>query len=132
MSRTWVGDKALPYDNLDELNTNETFVVVDFTGNHNTQYQLQTILGESLVYNCLVGLVDWQHLKGEKPLPRKGAIFFAPSHAAKRQQELGVAGFQRKIGIAWQQFYHRFVIDHKRASWAKELENICKPYSTEK
>jgi len=97
-------NQALPYDDLDELNSNETFVVVDYTGNHNTQYHLQTYLGDNLMYNCLVGLVDWKHLRGEKPLPKKGEIFFAPSHAAQRQQELGVAGLQRRIGIAWQKF----------------------------
>ncbi|NKI32254.1 DUF2855 family protein [Croceivirga thetidis] len=121
-------DKVLPYDNLDQLNTNETFVVVDFTGNHNTQYQLQTTLGESLVYNCLVGLVDWQNLKGEKPLPKKGAIFFAPNHAAKRQQELGVAGFQQKIGIAWQQFINTIgsSLSVKEHHGAQELESVYK------
>ena len=97
-------DHTVSYDAIDQLDSQEKYVVVDFTGNHETQYQLQTTLVENLAYNCLVGLVDWQHLRGEKPLPKKGEIFFAPTHAAKRQQELGVAGFQQKIGMAWQEF----------------------------
>ncbi len=52
----------------------------------------------------MVGLVDWQNLEGENPLPKKGEFFFAPAHAEKRQKEWGLAKFQQKIGIAWQQF----------------------------
>ena len=97
-------DQTISYDSIAQLNANEEFVVIDFTGNHNTQFQLQTLLSKNLVYNCLVGLVDWQNLKGENPLPRKGEFFFAPAHAEKRQKEWGLSEFQQKIGIAWQQF----------------------------
>ncbi|WP_298520500.1 DUF2855 family protein [uncultured Kordia sp.] len=96
-------DQVMSYDSIAQLNTNEKFIVIDFAGNHNTQFQLQTLLQENLVYNCLVGLVDWQHLKGENPLPKKGEFFFAPSHAEKRKKEWGISGFQQNIGIAWQQ-----------------------------
>ena len=94
----------MAYDAISKLNADEKYVVVDFTGNHFAQFQLQTILGDSLAYNCLVGLVDWQHLRGEQPLPHKGEIFFAPAHAEKRQQDWGVTGFQQKVGLAWQEF----------------------------
>ena len=97
-------DQVLSYDEIAHLNSNERSVVIDFTGNHNTQFQLQTLLKDELVYNCLVGLVDWQHMRGEHPLPRKGEFFFAPAHAEKRQKEWGVSEFQQKVGIAWQQF----------------------------
>ncbi len=78
--------------------------MVDFSGNHDTQYQLQMKLGNQLSYNCRVGLVDWQNLQGEKPLPAQGEFFFAPTHAQKRQNDWGIAGFQQKVGLAWQQF----------------------------
>ena len=97
-------DQTMTYDEVAHLNANERFVVIDFAGNHNIQFQLQTLLGDRLVYNCLVGLVDWQNLAGENPLPKKGEFFFAPAHAEKRQIEWGLSGFQQKIGIAWQQF----------------------------
>ncbi len=97
-------DRAISYNAMRELNTDEKYVVIDFTGNHNTQYQLQTALGDKLAYNCLVGLVDWQNLQGEQPLPKKGEFFFAPTYAEKRQKEWGVKGFQQKVGMAWQQF----------------------------
>ncbi len=97
-------DQTMSYDSISQLNSNERFVVIDFAGNHNTQFKLQTLLNDKLIYNCLVGLVDWQNLEGENPLPKKGEFFFAPAHAEKRQKEWGLAKFQQKIGIAWQQF----------------------------
>ena len=97
-------DQTLVYDDITSLNNNEKHVTVDFSGNHQTQYQLQTHLGENLAYNCLVGLADWEHQEGEKPLPKKGEFFFAPTYGQKRQKEWGIAGFQQRISAAWQQF----------------------------
>jgi len=94
----------MSYDEISHLNNNEKFVVIDFTGNHDTQFQLQTLLNNNLMYNCLVGLVDWQNQEGEKPLPNKGEFFFAPTHAEKRQRVWGLTGFQQKVGADWQQF----------------------------
>ena len=97
-------DETISYHEAEQLNTDEKYVLVDFAGNHSTQYQLQTLLDDQLLYNCLVGLVDWQNLKGEKPLPKKGDLFFAPTHAARRQQEWGIPAFLQKSGAAWQNF----------------------------
>ncbi|MDN5213031.1 DUF2855 family protein [Fulvivirgaceae bacterium BMA12] len=97
-------DQIINYDSIARLNSNQKFVVIDFTGNHNIQFQLQKLLNNNLVYNCLVGIVDWQNLKGENPLPKKGEFFFAPTQAEKRQKEWGLAKFQQNIGVAWQQF----------------------------
>lgn len=97
-------DEIRSYDDIAQINAEEKSVVVDFTGNHSIQFQLQTILHDNLAYNCLVGLVDWQNLSGKEELPRKGELFFAPSYAAKRQKEWGAAAFSQKVGIAWHQF----------------------------
>ena len=119
-------DQVLSYDEIAQLNSNEKFVVIDFTGNHNTQFQIQTLLKDNLLYNCLVGLVDWQNLKGETPLPKRGEFFFAPEHAAKRQKEWGQALFQQKIGIAWQQFINsvQSVISIKEHVGLEKLEQL--------
>ncbi len=97
-------DQTISYDKISHLQTSKKSIIVDFAGNHNIQFKLQTLLGDKLVYNCLVGIVDWKNLKGEKPLPKKGVFFFAPEQAEKRQKEWGLAGFQQKTEIAWQQF----------------------------
>jgi len=97
-------DQVLLYEEIATLDRNEKHMVIDFAGNHETQYQLQMHLEESLQYNCRVGLVDWQHLEGKRTLPNKGEMFFAPNHAQQRQKHWGVKGFLLKVGVAWQQF----------------------------
>lgn len=97
-------DQTIGYDEVAQLGPKEKTVVIDFAGNHTTQHRLQSLLKNKLVYNCLVGFVDWQNLQGEGTLPQKGEFFFAPVHAEKRKQEWGLAKFQEQIGIAWQHF----------------------------
>lgn len=97
-------DQVLSYDELTQLKPSSISVVIDFSGNHETQFQLQTLLKERLVYNCLVGMVDWQNLEGEQRLLQKGEFFFAPTHAKNLQQEWGLAGFQQQIESAFRQF----------------------------
>ncbi len=119
-------DQTISYEELAHLNCNEKLVVIDFTGNHSIQFQLQTLLKENLVYNCLVGLVDWQNLEGENQLPQKGEFFFAPAYAEKRQKEWGASGLQQKIGIAWQQFVDAIqsTISIKGHLGVQELEKL--------
>ena len=97
-------DEEISYVKLDSLNADQKSVIVDFSGSYQTQYELQDLLKSKLKYNCRVGLADWTNLRGEKPLPDKGELFFAPSHAEKRQKDWGVAGFQEKVGMAWKGF----------------------------
>lgn len=119
-------DQVISYDEIASLNSDESFVVIDFSGNHNTQFQLQTLLKDNLKYNCLVGLVDWQNLQGKSPLPKKGEFFFAPTFAQKRQKEWGISGFQEKIGVAWQQFMNsaQSKISVKEHHGTQELERL--------
>lgn len=119
-------NQVISYDLIGQLNFDEKCVVIDFAGNHNTQFQLQTMLNKNLVYNCLVGLVDWQNLEGENSLPKKGEFFFAPSHAVKRQKEWGLAGFQQKIEIAWQLFMNAIQSTNsiKEHTGVQELEKL--------
>jgi len=96
-------DEVLVYENYDKINIVNSSIV-DFTGNHQSQYQLQTHLNNSLNYNCLVGLVDWENIRGDKKLPQKGAFFFAPTVAQEKQKEWGRATFGSKLEMAWNGF----------------------------
>jgi len=119
-------DQTISYDSIAQLNSNEKSIVIDFSGNHNIQFQLQTLLNKNLVYNCLVGLVDWQNLEGENILPQKGEFFFAPAHAQNRQKEWGVLEFQLKIAKAWKQFMDAMQskISIKEHMGGQELETL--------
>jgi len=88
------------YDKIEVVNSS----IVEFAGNHQLQYQLQTHLNDSLKYNCLVGIVDWENIRGAEKLPQKGTFFFAPTVAQEKQKEWGRAGFASKLEIAWKGF----------------------------
>lgn len=97
-------DSVITYDQYASISQGKASSIVDFSGNHKLQYDLQVHLGESLKYNCLVGVVHWEDLRGEEKLPQKGTFFFAPTYAQKRQKDWGREGFQQKLKDAWNGF----------------------------
>lgn len=82
-------DQALDYDSIPKLDTSKRIILIDFAGNHNVQFQLQTLLKDNLVYNCLVGFVDWENLKGKTLFPKKGSSFLL-QNMHKKDRENGV------------------------------------------
>lgn len=97
-------DSVLSYEEVANLPNTAASVIVDFSGNAQLQENLQNHLGSQLVYNCLVGMVDWTQRGGAKSAATNGKFFFAPSQALKRNKEWGVEGFQQRIGMAWLKF----------------------------
>lgn len=93
-------DKVYTYDSLDKIEF-EKSTIVDFSGNNQTQSELQEKLGDQLLYNCLVGMVDWQN-RGKAA--SNGTFFFAPSQATKRLKEWGPKVFQEKLAKTWLSF----------------------------
>ena len=95
-------DQVITYDDLSSLKQ-EASAIVDFSGNHQLQFVLQTHLGHHLKYNSLVGMVDWSHVIGQEQLPRVGEVFFAPTHYSQRSEEWGAKALQERIDSAWEQ-----------------------------
>lgn len=97
-------DKVLSYDQIASISHIEHSVIVDFSGNAQVQENLQGHLGSKLVYNCLVGMVDWTQRGGADSAASNGKFFFAPTQALKRNKEWGIEGFQQRVGKAWMGF----------------------------
>jgi len=95
-------DQVNRYEDIEGIAGGINSSIVDFAGNHKLQYDLQIQLGEYLKYNCLVGVVHWEELRGEERLPKKGEFFFAPTYAQKRQKDWGREGFQSRLKVAWE------------------------------
>ncbi|HUH73961.1 MAG TPA: DUF2855 family protein [Chitinophagales bacterium] len=93
-------DEVYTYDSLDKIEL-EKSSIVDFSGNNQTQSELQEKLGDHLLYNCLVGMVDWQN-RGKAAA--NGIFFFAPTQANKRMKDWGPKVFQEKLSKAWISF----------------------------
>jgi len=66
---------------------------------------VHTHLADSLKYSCSVGGTHWDDLGGAKGLagPRP-VLFFAPAQGAKRREEWGAEGFDRRLADAWHAF----------------------------
>lgn len=122
-------DSVLSYDQVQQLDNDTPSVIVDFSGNAQLQENLQSHLGSQLVYNCLVGMVDWTQRGGAKSAATNGKFFFAPSQAVKRNKEWGIEGFQQRIGMAWMKFTSQIGnwMTVKEASGAHELAELYLP-----
>lgn len=119
-------DQVLSYAEVEQLSANETSAIVDFSGSADLQENLQTHLGAKLVYNCLVGMVDWTNRGGKESAANNGKFFFAPTQAVKRNKEWGPAVFQQKVGMAWMKFTAKTGdwISVKTFKGAEELANL--------
>ncbi len=94
-------DQVIAYDQLSNIQNDRPSLIVDFAGNHALQYNIQTHLKDQLTYNCTVGMVHWDQRAGDKPLPMRGSLFFAPTYAQKRQKDWGPVGFNQRLGSVW-------------------------------
>ena len=73
-------------------------VYVDMSGSVAVRAAVHTHLADSLKYSCSVGGTHWDDLGGAKGLagPRP-VLFFAPAQGAKRREEWGAEGFDRRL-----------------------------------
>ncbi|MFT6809823.1 MAG: hypothetical protein ACJA01_003062 [Saprospiraceae bacterium] len=107
-------DEVLAYDQYDQIK-NQPSCIVDFSGNNDLQADLQTLLGDNLKYNCLVGMVHWSERTGEKKQQNKGIMFFAPTYAQNLVKEIGFSAFSEKVSSE----FHSFVAQSE--SWMNIL-----------
>lgn len=97
-------DMVLTYEEYTKIDTGLNSSIVEFSGNHQLQFQIQTHLKDALKENCKVGLVHWQASKGTEKLPNEGTFFFAPSYAKKKMDVWGKADFNHKLSEVWNKF----------------------------
>lgn len=110
-----VYQQAIPYDQLDQLNTSLPTVIVDMSGNSALLKALAQRLGENLNYSIRVGLSHWTESQGDAGLDAaKSEFFFVPSYIQKRMEDWGPQGFSERIG--------RFL--HASAAWSRNWLKI--------
>lgn len=114
-------DQVMPYERLEELDSEEGVVYVDFAGSAPLRARMHEHFGMYLKYSCAVGGAHWEAVAHGKPRvdgeeaetegkPRSalpGArpiLFFAPAQIKKRVAEWGPGGLQQRTGAAWRAF----------------------------
>ena len=120
--------QVLAYGEHEQLPSDVATVYVDFAGSGPLRRQLHDYFGDSLKYDCAVGLTDWENrggsgkVKGVRP-----QMFFAPAQAQKRIAEWGGATLQRKMGEAFGRFL-AFSTDNLLVTPLSGEEAITKTY----
>jgi len=98
-------DRVLRYDAIDSLANEGAAVFIDHSGDGAVVNAVHERFGERLVHSCIVGATHWGAAPRAATLPgAQPTFFFAPAQMAKRTKEWGAAGFQQRLGAAWEQF----------------------------
>ena len=94
-------DDLILYDDIASLDPMVPAAFVDIAGDGAVTAALHRHFGEMLKLTLIVGKAHWDSGPGER-FPAVG--FFAPARVAKRSKDWGPAGFQQRMGAAWNQF----------------------------
>lgn len=98
-------DQVLPYDDVGAIPTGAKAVFVDHSGDGVVVDAVHGHLGERLVHSCIVGATHWEAKPRARTLPGAApTFFFAPAQIVRRTKEWGPAGFQQRLGAAWEAF----------------------------
>ena len=98
-------DDVVGYDAIGALPNQERAVFIDHAGAGAVVDAVHERFGERLVHSCIIGVTHWDVPPRATALPGAApTFFFAPAQAEKRTQEWGAAGFQQRLGAAWEQF----------------------------
>jgi hypothetical protein len=93
------------YEALDGIPADQSAVLVDFAGNAAIVEQVHRHWGSSLRHSASVGISHWEHTGSGKALTGPTPEFFsAPTYAAKRISDWGMAEFQSRLFEAIQRF----------------------------
>lgn len=97
-------DAVISYDKLEQLNSKEDAIIVDFSGNKSLLLEIDRQLEGHLKYCSTVGLTHWDQRTSDGTLSVTPELFFAPTQAEKRIAEWGSAGLFQRLGEQWQPF----------------------------
>lgn len=97
-------NEVVLYDNLETLDANGV-LLVDMSGNGEVVGRLHHHLQDKIKYSMAVGASHWDSAARPKDLPGPApTFFFAPQQAAKRMQDWGAGGYEKKVAEAMGRF----------------------------
>ncbi|GGD01143.1 DUF2855 family protein [Halopseudomonas salina] len=95
-------DRVVSYDDIDQLDSNQSTVSVDFAGNGEVLTALHKHFKDRMLFSSLVGAAHWDQRGGDKDLPgAKPEVFFAPGYWEVRGKELGNAALMQRFAELW-------------------------------
>jgi hypothetical protein len=98
-------DRVATYAEIDSLPADAPAVFVDHSGDGDVVNSVHARFGAALVHSAMIGATHWEARPRAQSLPgAPPTFFFAPAQIAKRTAEWGPAGFQQRLGAAWEDF----------------------------
>ncbi len=95
--------KVCSYQNIEDIDARVPTVIVDMSGNGKVLSALHAHLGDNMRYCSNVGITHYADTDmGPGFIRERSAMFFAPSHIAKRGEDWGPGVFQQKTFDFWQ------------------------------
>ena len=95
-------DQIYSYDDLSDININNSSVMVDMAGNREILGKLHSSLGNQMIKCITVGMTHWDNettaddAMGQLMNRDRTEFFFAPDHIQKRISDWGTDGYNKK------------------------------------
>ena len=97
-------DTVLTYDEVSKL-PKEPAAFIDMSGSAAIVRAVHEHFGDALKKSSTVGITHWGERGDTSNMPGpEPEMFFAPTIIAERMEEWGTAGFQSRLGEAWDSF----------------------------
>jgi hypothetical protein len=98
-------DEVSVYDDVEELDLDARYTLVDFAGNGSLNRRLHTHLVDQMMANIRVGGAHWEDSMPVSGLPGPAPqFFFAPDHARDRAKAWGAEQFEARYKASWADF----------------------------
>jgi hypothetical protein len=98
-------DRVVTYDDVASLDPTSPTVLVDMGGDAGVLAAVHGHLGDALRHSCRVGATHWEQMSFVAGVPGpQPVVFFAPDQVQRRLAEWGPAGFEERVGAAWDVF----------------------------
>jgi hypothetical protein len=102
-------DEVVTYDAIATRPAGVPTIYIDYSGDAAVRTAVHERFGDALRHDCAVGATHWREAGSAKGLPGpRPEFFFAPTQAAKRAapppEGWGPAGFNQRLGEAWEAF----------------------------
>ncbi len=95
-------DEVVAYDDVASLDPAVASVFVDVAGDAGVRAAVHRHLGDRLTASQMVGMTHWTEMATDEGLPGPAPqLFFAPVQIEKRMADWGPAGYQQRLGAAW-------------------------------
>ena len=102
VERLGLYDTVAIYDDIENLNRDIATVIVDMSGDGGVLGRLHRLLGENMKYTSNVGVTHYENNSMSPDFIReRSAMFFAPGHIQKRNQDWGPGEFEKRSYAFW-------------------------------